>query len=217
MSAYLDLIILLFVVIIIFSKLKSLLGTRPDNETELSRESAAKIFEIIMKEQSKHAKTEEGGVLKAVNLSELSPIDKQLLKIPGFDKEKFLNGARRAFEIIITAFAKADAAKLKPLLESKLFNKFEAVIKQRQKEGITAETDFIGFDSSEITEVKISKSGDAKISVKFVSQQVNILQNAAGEVIEGDENFIQSITDIWTFERNIHSASPVWLLASTKK
>lgn len=31
MAAYLDIIILLVVVVLVFSKLKSLLGTRPDN------------------------------------------------------------------------------------------------------------------------------------------------------------------------------------------
>jgi len=217
MSAYLDIIILLFVVIMIFAKLKSLLGTRPNNETELSRENAAKIFEIIMKEKNQKGHTPEGGVLKAVNLSELSETDRQLLKIPGFDKEHFLDSACKAFEIIVVAFANADTAKLKPLLDSKLFTKFQTVIKQRQKDGITAETDFVGFKSTEITDVKISKSGLAKISVKFVSEQANLLRDSQGNIIEGDENFIQSITDIWTFERDLNSSSPVWLLASTKK
>lgn len=36
MSAYLDIIILLFVVVMVFAKLKILLGTRPENETEIS-------------------------------------------------------------------------------------------------------------------------------------------------------------------------------------
>ena len=57
----------------------------------------------------------------------------------------------------------------------------------------------------------------AKITVRFISEQANVLRDAKGDVIEGDENFIQSITDVWTFERNITSASPNWMLVSTKK
>ena len=57
----------------------------------------------------------------------------------------------------------------------------------------------------------------AKITVRFVSEQVNILKNKDGEVIEGDENFIQNITDSWTFERALTSTNPNWLLVSTKK
>ena len=68
-----------------------------------------------------------------------------------------------------------------------------------------------------IQDAKVSTKGIAQIVVEFVSEQVNLLKNSAGEVIEGDENFVQKITDIWTFERDIHKASPVWLLVSTKK
>ena len=41
--------------------------------------------------------------------------------------------------------------------------------------------------------------------------------DADGNVIEGDENYIQNIEDIWTFERAINSTSPNWILISTKK
>ena len=62
MSAYLDIIILLFVVVMVFAKLKNLLGTRPENETEISKESAAKIFDILMQEHNKrHPQAEKGG------------------------------------------------------------------------------------------------------------------------------------------------------------
>lgn len=216
MSAYFDIVVLLFVVAMVVMKLRSLLGTKPENETRISRESAAKIFEIIAKEQQ-NAKVAEGGVLKAVNLSELSPTDRLLLKIPHFNKEKFLQNAERAFEVIVAAFARGDTAALIPLLDAKLLAKFATVIEERKQAGVTAETDFVGFDSSEITNVKIGKSGIATICVRFVSEQINLLRNAAGEVLEGDENFIQKITDVWTFERNINSVSPVWLLVSTKK
>ena len=65
----LDIIILLVVVVIIFQKLWSLLGTRANNaSTPISQESAAKIFDILMKENMRHAKqkdTVNGGELKA--------------------------------------------------------------------------------------------------------------------------------------------------------
>ena len=75
----------------------------------------------------------------------------------------------------------------------------------------------ISFDSAEITNAKITKNDLVKITVKFISEQVNLLKNKDGEIIEGDEQYIQNITDVWTFERSITSASPNWLLTSTKK
>lgn len=222
MAAYLDIIILLVVVVLVFSKLKSLLGTRPDNfeQRKISDENAAKIFDMIVKEAEKNAAAEARNMEKEevqVPEEELSEIDKVLAKIPGFNREKFLTGAERAFEIIISAFSKGDVETLEMLVSKSLLKKFQEIIEKRKAEGITSETDFIGFDDVEITNAKISKSEVAKITVRFVSEQVNILKNKEGEVIEGDENFIQNITDSWTFERALTSTNPNWLLVSTKK
>lgn len=222
MAAYLDIIILLVVVVLVFSKLKSLLGTRPDNfeQRKISDENAAKIFDMIVKEAEKNAAAEARNMEKEevqVPEEELSEIDKVLAKIPGFNREKFLIGAERAFEIIISAFSKGDVETLEMLVSKSLLKKFQEIIEKRKAEGITSETDFIGFDDVEITNAKISKSEVAKITVRFVSEQVNILKNKDGEVIEGDENFIQNITDSWTFERALTSTNPNWLLVSTKK
>lgn len=222
MAAYLDIIILLVVVVLVFSKLKSLLGTRPDNfeQRKISDENAAKIFDMIVKEAEKNAAAEARNREKEevpVPEEELSETDKVLAKIPGFNREKFLTGAERAFEIIISAFSKGDVETLEMLVSKSLLKKFQEIIEKRKAEGITSETDFIGFDDVEITNAKISKSEVAKITVRFVSEQVNILKNKDGEVIEGDENFIQNITDSWTFERALTSTNPNWLLVSTKK
>ena len=222
MAAYLDIIILLVVVVLVFSKLKSLLGTRPDNfeQHKISDENAAKIFDMIVKEAEKNAAADVQNREKEevkVPEEELSEVDKVLTKIPGFSREKFLTGAKRAFEIIISAFSKGDVETLEMLVSKSLLKKFQEIIEKRKAEGITSETDFIGFDDVEIINAKISKSEVAKITVKFVSEQVNILKNKDGEVIEGDENFIQNITDNWTFERAVTSTNPNWLLVSTKK
>ena len=215
-----DIIVLLIVVVLIFQKLWSVLGTSPEKISRpISKESAAKIFDILMKETMKEAKKDaaiDGGELKTKS-ENMSKIDVVLSQIPNFDADKFLSSAQRAFEMIITSFAKGEIEILKPLLNAKIFKNFEKVIKQRKEDNITAETDFVGFNSVEITNAEVDDKNNAKITVRFVSEQANVLRDAAGEVIEGDENFIQSITDIWTFERNINSKSPNWLLVSTKK
>lgn len=213
----LDIIILLIVVVLIFQKLKNLLGTRPDisvRNNKIAEENAAKIFDMIVKEAEKQQTTNNKEVEDTENLSET---DKVLNKIPNFNKERFINSAKKAFEIIVTSFSKGDTETLESLVSKNLNKKFQEIINQRQAEGITAETDLIGFNEAEITSAKISANDIAKITVKFVSEQVNILKNKEDEVIEGDENFIQSITDIWTFERCLTSTSPNWLLVSTKK
>lgn len=212
-----DILILILVVVVIFQKLRGLLGTRPEKTaTPISQESAAKIFDILMKETMKKPVVVDGGELKP-EAKELNETEAVLQQIPTFNRTTFLSGAQRAFEMIVTSFAKGEIDVLKALIGKTLFKKFEDIINQRKEEGITAETDFIGFNSVEIVSAKIDKNNKAKIAVRFVSEQANVLRNAEGSIIEGDENFIQTITDIWTFERNINSTTPNWTLVSTKK
>jgi len=215
-----DIIVLLIVVVLIFQKLWSVLGTRPEKLSRpISKESAAKIFDILMKETMKKQDTEDvldGGELDSKPKA-MTETEKVLEEIPNFDTDRFLASAQRAFEMIVVSFAKGEVEILKPLLNSKMFKSFEKIIKQRKDDNITAETDFVGFSSVEIVKAEIDEKKNAKITVRFVSEQANVLRSGDGEIIEGDENFIQSVTDIWTFERNIESKSPNWLLVSTRK
>lgn len=224
-AQYLDIIILLVVVIVIYNRLKNVIGTHPDQveNSKIAEENAAKIFDLIIKEAEKQQNPQPAETFaqndgkKEDSSVEISELDQTLNKISGFDKATFINGAKRAFEIIVAAFSSQDTQTLEMLVSSKLFKKFQTVIEKRRAEGITSETDFIGFDDVEITNAELSADGIAKITVKFVSQQVNMLKNAEGTVIEGDECYIQNITDIWTFEKSVSSTNPNWLLVSTKK
>lgn len=217
-AQYFDIIVLLVVVFVIYQKLKTLLGTRPSEfeNTKISDESAAKIFDIIMKEAEQEVKAEKAAAEK-IDTVNLTPEEKTLQEIPDFNRSTFINGAKRAFEIILEAFNKGDIETLEMLVNKNLLKKFQTVIEQRNSEGIIAETDFIGFDQAEIVKANINKSKIAEITVKFITQQVNMLKNATGNVIEGDDKYIQNITDIWTFEKAITSTNPNWLLVSTKK
>ena len=74
----------------------------------------------------------------------------------------------------------------------------------------------LGDEKTEIKDVRMLKNS-VKIIVEFVTQQINILRGADGKVIAGDENFIQKITDVWTFERTLNAKDNKWVLVSTKK
>ncbi len=224
MMTHLDILVLLVVVVLIFQRLRSVLGTRPSEEKSirLSKENAEKLYNILKSEADKMQAAEtagtEPGTQELVPEGEpMSALDKTLMNIPNFNKNRFLKNAEQAFQIITEAFNKGDIATLEMLVNKKLFKKFQEVIEKRKRDNVSAETDFIGFDKVEITKAKILADKIAEITVEFVSQQVNILRDAQGNVIEGDENYIQNITDVWTFERAVSSTSPNWLLVSTKK
>ena len=132
------------------------------------------------------------------------------------NKEIFLNGAKKVFELILSAFNQGDLTPVRELMSKKVFDAFNKVIENRRADNITSEVDFICFDKSEIKDVKNLKN-TIKVVVEFVSEQVSILKNKDGEVIEGDENFVQKITDMWTFERPKNEKKNIWTLVSTKK
>lgn len=212
MSGYLDIIFLLLLVVVIFSKLKNVLGTGGEDAKIIMIPKEQ--FEKVYRELHKNMVQETG---EAVDLNSLSPLDRELIKIPDFNKSMFLKGAQRAFGMILSAFSKGDAGALSKLVNSELLKKFERVIDERKKQGVTAETDLIGFVETEVESVNFVENNKVNLVVKFVSEQVNLLKNADGEIIEGDENYVQTISDVWTFEKSLNSKVNNWLLCSTKK
>lgn len=149
-----------------------------------------------------------------------SPLDAALAQIrqadPQFEPNRFLDGARSAFEMIVGAFAQGDTPSLRPLLADDVFENFAAAIKGRQQAKQTLETSLIGLKSAEILEARMD-GRTAFVTVKFVSDQVNVTRNAAGEIVDGDPNRVATITDVWTFARNTRSSDPNWALVQTSE
>lgn len=149
-----------------------------------------------------------------------SPLDQALTQIrladPGFDPKGFLDGARGAFDMIVGAFAQGDTATLRPLLADDVYENFAAAIKGRLDAKQTLETTLIAIKGAEIVEARM-EGRTAYVTVKFVSEQVNVTRNAAGEVVDGDPNRVTVITDIWTFARNTRASDPNWALVQTSE
>ena len=217
-----DIIVLLIVVVLIFQRLWRVLGTRPEEgakPVKLSREGAEKLYNLLRSEAEKNLKEAAANAeeLVPLNTEPLNEIDSILMQIPGFKKDSFINGAKKAFQVIIEAFNRYDTETLKMLVSPAIYKKMQDVIKQRQADEIAAETDFICFEKVEIIKASVNDKNKALISVEFVSEQVNLLRNKDNEVIEGDENYIQTIRDVWTFEKKLDAKTLNWVLVSTKK
>lgn len=134
---------------------------------------------------------------------------------PGFDRDQFLTGARRAFETVVQAFAQGDQAALRALLSDEVMENFTSVIRQRESAGHVLETTVIGIKNAQITGARI-EDRNALVTVQFVSEQVNITRDRDGKIVEGDPSQVAAITDEWTFGRNPRSHDPNWLLVETE-
>lgn len=132
-----------------------------------------------------------------------------------FDERGFLSGAKAAFEMVITAFAQGDTRTLRPLLSNDVYEDFAGAIKSREEAKESLETTLVGVNESDLIEAEL-QGKTAFATVKFVSEQVNVTRDAAGEVVDGDPNHVATITDIWTFARNTRSRDPNWTLVATR-
>jgi predicted lipid-binding transport protein (Tim44 family) len=134
---------------------------------------------------------------------------------PGFEPLGFTGGARAAFTTIVEAFAKGDISALRPLLDGPTFASFEAAIRGRIERKEKAETTLIGFEASDISAAELQGT-NASVTVRFVSEQINVLRNADGQIIDGNPNEVQKVIDLWTFRRDTKSSDPNWLLIKTE-
>jgi predicted lipid-binding transport protein (Tim44 family) len=132
-----------------------------------------------------------------------------------FDPNHFLQGARVAYEIIVTAFAEGNRRTLKDLLSPEVYEGFSAAIADREARGEQIDQSFVGIKSAEVVEAEL-KAGIAQITVKFVSELISATRDRAGVVIAGDPKRIKEVTDIWIFAREIASRDPNWKLVATQ-
>jgi predicted lipid-binding transport protein (Tim44 family) len=134
---------------------------------------------------------------------------------PSFEPIGFTGGGRAAFTAIVEAFAKGDTAALRSLLDGPTFSSFEAAIRGRVERKEKAETTLIGFEASDIAAAELQGT-NASVTVRFVSEQINVLRNADGQIIDGNPNEVQKVIDLWTFRRDTKSSDPNWLLVKTE-
>ena len=127
----------------------------------------------------------------------------------------FLEGAKSAFEMIISAFSIGESSILKPLLSEKIFLQFQAAIEDRKSKNEILNTKIISIDEAKIESAKM-EDNFAIIAVTFKSKQINFVENNKSEVIFGSKAEINTVNDRWTFKRDCNSQNPNWTLVLTQ-
>ena len=187
---YIDIILLAMIAGFIFLRLRGILGKRTGFEGK-----APPQFEEILKNVQ---------------------FDKNLKSNENFDdkaKKEFLNGAKIAYETIITDFSDNDnkLTTSKPLLSNKIFDQFNDALKERNAKGHYAEITFIGIDSAIIKEHKKNNS-ILQVTVDFVGEVITCIRDKEKKIISGNPEQIKKIYDTWIFSRDTKSTNPNWQL-----
>ncbi len=132
-----------------------------------------------------------------------------------FDAAEFLTGGRAAYEMIVTAYAAGDRRALKDLLAREVYEGFESAIKEREQRGEKIESRFVSIETAEIIAAE-ARGKTAQITVRFVSQLVSATRDRSGAVIDGSPDKVTTVTDVWTFARDVSSRDPNWKLVATE-
>lgn len=215
---FLDIIFLAMVAGFIALRLRGVLGRRtgherpPRNAEDKRRyeteETQEKVVQLAPHAAADPTGVEEGTPLAAV-LTRLMVVDRK------FTVESFLEGARAAYRMTVTAFADGDTETLRGLLDDQVYDDFASAIELRAKRDQTATADFEGETKAEIARAALD-DGVAQVTVEFVSHLVRATRDQDGAVIDGHPTLAREVTDIWTFSRTIKDRNPNWALVSTR-
>ena len=123
-----------------------------------------------------------------------------------FDVGHFLDGARRAYEMIVSAFAERDRETLEGLLAPNVLAGFEQVMTEREAAGETETVEFLQPPRGDLESIVVD--GDiAKIKVRFLAEHRVRAKTAEGDSVED-----RRTAEVWTFQRDLADRDPNWIL-----
>ena len=211
--AFFDIIIFAMLAGYLVFQLRRALGRRSDNQEPKSKPG-----------HERRAKHSEADNVVAINTGKsdnheheetLGGLTELREKDPSFSDTEFIKGSKEAFSWIVEAFSKGETSKLEPLLSKPLFKGFKQAIEDREADQLSLETNIVSIKSAQIHNVTL-KQDQVNITVEYVTDQIKSTRNTNDEIVDGDPDTIETVTDLWTFNRNIKSNNPNWTLVKTE-
>ncbi len=151
----------------------------------------------------------EGGSKAAAGLDAIAAASR------GFALDAFISGAKTAYEMILTSFAKGDRGALQNLLDKDVFESFSAAIAARESRGETMTTHVVGIDQVTVEDAAL-RDRSAQITLRFASKLESATRDKTGTVIDGSPDKGVDMIDVWTFARDVSSRDPNWRLVATQ-
>lgn len=141
-------------------------------------------------------------------------LDQAVAADPSFEPRGFLEGAKSAYEMIITAFAKGDRQTLRGLLSREVFDSFSQALADREAQGARVDTTFVSIDSAKISDVQV-RGRLIQVAVAFNSKLITATFDRDNKVIDGNPDKVVDVGDLWTFSKDASSRDPNWALIAT--
>ena len=188
---FFDIIIFAVIAVFIIYRLRSVLGKRTGFQKQQEN------HQPIYKEE-KDVKETKAMPSLLDNQTKLENVYKNTNE---FDHKQFLDGAKKAFEIIITSFNNGDKKTLKNLVSKDVYLAFEKAIDENKNN-----------PSSQFYSLIIDSVEDAKVENNIISISLNFISE---QMLNNDEAKIIKNKDTCTFEKPFNSSTPIWILTQT--
>lgn len=133
---------------------------------------------------------------------------------PRFDPERFLDGAKVAYRMILEAFWKGDQETLDGLIADDVALQFRHAITARNEEGLTLENRLVHIERAVIAGARLHGMM-AEITVRFDADLVAVTRDKSGRIVAGSTSDAVATHDVWTFSRHVAAQDPNWLLIET--
>ena len=215
----LQIFILAAVAIFLFWRLRAVLGSRDGFEKTIReiKDSSDLVSNPNVTNKTKNDDPDDDIFDYVEENSKNAQVFKKMKEFDSdFSVNKFVSGAKMAYEIILMAFERGDTEKLKTLLEKKVLTSFKSVIDKRKKDGFVVDAKFIGMRDIRIINASFSqKTKIADVTLSFKSEITTVVKDSKGAIIEGHPDEIKKLKDTWVFTKNLSDKSPVWFLKST--
>jgi predicted lipid-binding transport protein (Tim44 family) len=224
---YADIIFFAIIAIYLGIRLFNVLGKSEESDKVSSNKSSFSIVDNPIESQpdsvlSKEERKQREIDLKKEREEEIENFDYSdekvkngIIDIISADKDfslsEFISGAKMAFEMVFDAYSNKDRETLRTLLSKDVYNEFSSYIDELENDDLEETKSLISVKEKEIESAKLD-GNIAIISVLFSTEQINFTKNDKGEVVDGDDKFIEEIEDVWTFERNTKSSNPNWII-----
>ena len=215
----LQIFILAAVAIFLFWRLRAVLGSRDGFEKTLKeiKESSDVVSNPKVMDETKNDSPDDDIFDYVEENSKNAEVFKKMKEFDSdFSVNKFVSGAKMAYEIILMAFERGDTEKLRTLLEKKVLTSFKSVIDKRKKDGFIVDAKFIGMRDIRIINASFSqKTKIADVTLSFKSEITTVVKDSKGDIIEDHPDEIKKQKDTWVFSKNLSDKSPIWFLKST--
>ena len=215
---YIDILILAMIAVFIINRLRNVLGKKTGNESDIvekftQRKNTFKESEPDSVLDQKVTKLNNSIKKNLHSNKKINSAINEILEIDDkFEISSFCDGAKKAFEYILTEYSSDNLKALKNLVSENIYKAFEDQVNLRAKNKEKLEITVISVKNPEIKSVNLEKKYVAYFKLLFDSEQVQVTKNSNDEVIDGDNNQILQIKEIWTFSKNLKSKDPNWIL-----